>query len=178
VTIGARPFCLIGIYYTTKDEWGVWISPPSAPSGIINKKAENNLKFEAMKGYINNIEQLTKDNDNFRKVLYTARYSQLVLMSLLPKEEIGEEVHGLDQFLRIESGTGKAVLDGIEHNIFDGSAVVVPAGTRHNIINTSPTESMKLYTVYSPPDHEDAITHKTKADAIAEDKPFNGKTTE
>ncbi len=131
-----------------------------------------------MKGYIENIEQLTKENGNFRKVLYTARYSQLVLMSLLPKEEIGEEVHGLDQFLLIESGTGKAVLDGVEHAIADGFAIVVPAGTRHNIINTSATDPMKLYTVYSPPDHEDAIIHPTKADAVANDKPFNGKTTE
>jgi len=99
-------------------------------------------------------------------------------MSLLPMEEIGEEVHGLDQFLRIESGTGKAVLDGVEHAIADGSAVVVPAGTRHNIINTSATDPMKLYTVYSPPDHIDGVIHATKADAIANDKPFNGKTTE
>ncbi len=131
-----------------------------------------------MKGYVENIEQLAKENSNFRKVLYTARYSQLVLMSLLPGEEIGEEVHGLDQFLRIESGTGKAVLDGVEHPIADGSAIVVPAGTRHNIINTSTTDPMKLYTVYSPPDHVDGVIHPTKADAIASDKPFNGKTTE
>jgi mannose-6-phosphate isomerase-like protein (cupin superfamily) len=131
-----------------------------------------------MKGYVDNIEQLAKENNNFRKVLYTARYSQLVLMSLLPMEEIGEEVHGLDQFLRIESGTGKAVLDGVEHAIADGFAIVVPAGTRHNIINTSATDPMKLYTVYSPPDHIDGVIHTTKADAIANDKPFNGKITE
>lgn len=131
-----------------------------------------------MKGYVENIEQLTKENGNFRKVLYTAHYSQLVLMSLLPMEEIGEEVHGLDQFLRIESGTGKAVLDGVEHPIADGFAIVVPAGTRHNIINTSATDPMKLYTVYSPPDHMDGAIHPTKADATASDKPFNGKTTE
>jgi len=131
-----------------------------------------------MKGYVENIEELTKENSNFRKVLYTAHYSQLVLMSLLPMEEIGEEVHGLDQFLRIESGTGKAVLDGVEHPISDGFAVVVPAGTRHNIINTSATDPMKLYTLYSPPDHVDGVIHPTKADAIASDKPFDGKTTE
>lgn len=131
-----------------------------------------------MKGYVENIERLAKENNNFRKVLYTAHYSQIVLMSLLPGEEIGEEVHGLDQFLRIESGTGKAVLDGVEHLIADGSAIVVPAGTRHNIINTSTADPMKLYTVYAPPDHEDAVIHATKADAIANDKPFNGKTTE
>ena len=131
-----------------------------------------------MKGYVDNIDQLTNENSNFRKVLYTARYSQLVLMSLLPNEEIGEEVHGLDQFLRIESGTGKAVLDGVEHPIEGGFAVIVPAGTRHNIINTSATEPMKLYTLYSPPDHVDGAIHPTKADAIANDQPFNGKTTE
>jgi mannose-6-phosphate isomerase-like protein (cupin superfamily) len=131
-----------------------------------------------MKGYVENIEQLSKENNNFRKVLYTAHYSQLVLMSLLPGEEIGAEVHGLDQFLRVESGTGKAVLDGVEHPIADGSAIVVPAGTRHNIINTSATDPMKLYTVYSIPDHEDGLIHVTKADAIANDKPYNGKTTE
>ena len=131
-----------------------------------------------MKGYVDNIEQLAKENSNFRKVLYTAHYSQLVLMSLLPMEEIGEEVHGLDQFLRIESGTGKAVLDGVEHMIADGFAIVVPAGTRHNIINTSATEPMKLYTLYSPPDHIGRRHPPTKADAIANDKPFNGKTTE
>jgi mannose-6-phosphate isomerase-like protein (cupin superfamily) len=131
-----------------------------------------------MKGYIDNIEQLAKENNNFRKVLYTAHYSQLVLMSLLPMEEIGAETHGLDQFFRVESGTGKAVLDGVEHPIADGSAVVIPAGTLHNIINTSATDPMKLYTLYSPPDHEDALIHPTKAVAIASDKPFNGKTTE
>jgi mannose-6-phosphate isomerase-like protein (cupin superfamily) len=131
-----------------------------------------------MKGYVENIEQLAKENSNFRKVLYTARYSQLVLMSLLPGEEIGAETHGLDQFFRVESGTGKAILDGIEHPITDGFVVVIPAGTLHNIVNTSTTEPMKLYTLYSPPDHEDALIHPTKADAIASDKPFNGKTTE
>jgi len=131
-----------------------------------------------MKGYITNIEKEALGNDYFRKVLYTAHYSQLVLMSLLPEEEIGEEVHGLDQFLRVESGTGKAVLDGVEHPIADGSAIVVPAGTRHNIINTSATDPMKLYTLYSPPDHEEALIHPTKADAMKGDKPFNGKTTE
>ncbi len=131
-----------------------------------------------MKGFVDNIEELSQQNSNFRRVLYTAHYSQLVLMSLLPTEEIGEEVHGLDQFLRIESGTGKAVLDGVEHPISDGSAIVVPAGTRHNIVNTSTIEPMKLYTLYSPPDHEDGVIHPKRADSIATDKPFNGKTTE
>lgn len=131
-----------------------------------------------MKGYIDNLEKLAEENSNFRKVLYTAHYSQLVLMSLLPGEEIGEEVHGLDQFFRIETGTGKAVLDGVETEISDGYAVLVPAGTRHNIINTSNIAPLRLYTLYSPPDHEDGIIHETRADAIANDKPFHGKTTE
>ena len=144
----------------------------------IIKKRPPKKDIENMKGYVENIEQLTKRNGNFRTVLYTAHYSQLVVMSLLPTEEIGEEVHGLDQFLRIESGNGKAVLDGMEHPVSDGFAIVVPAGTRHNIINTSATDPMKLYTVYSPPDHIDGTIHSTKADAMASDKPFNGKTTE
>jgi mannose-6-phosphate isomerase-like protein (cupin superfamily) len=132
-----------------------------------------------MKGYVDNIEKSTLENTNFRKVLYTAKNSQLVFMSLMPGEEIGEEVHTLDQFLRIEKGLGKAILDGIEHEISDGSAVVVPAGTRHNIINTSPDAELKLYTIYSPPEHRDGTVHATKADAIADTADhFDGKTTE
>ena len=132
-----------------------------------------------MKGYVINIEGESKSNANFRKVLYTAKHSQLVLMSLLPNEEIGSEVHTLDQFLRIETGTGVAILDGVEHSIGDGSAIVVPAGTEHNIKNTSPDKAMKLYTVYSPPEHKDATIHATKADAIADKNDhFDGKTTE
>lgn len=128
-------------------------------------------------GYITNIEKDTLENENFRKVLYTAKNSQLVLMSLLPGEEIGEEVHELDQFLRIESGTGQAILDGETEDIEDGSAIVVPQGTKHNIINTG-DEPMKLYTVYSPPNHMDGTIHKTKADAEANEERFDGITTE
>src|SRR3989344_4116259 len=106
-----------------------------------------------MKGYITNIEKDSLENENFRRVLYTAKNSQLVLMSLEPKDEIGEEVHHLDQFIRVEKGSGLAVLDGVEHEIADCSAVVVPAGAKHNIINTSETEKKKLYTPYSPPEH-------------------------
>ncbi len=131
-----------------------------------------------MKGYVANIETLTKENGNFRKVLYTAKNSQLVVMSLKPGEDIGEEVHGLDQFLRIESGEGKAVLDGTEHAIGDGSAIVVPAGTRHNIINASKDKELKLYTVYSPPNHKDGIVHPAKAQAEADEEHFDGKTSE
>lgn len=132
-----------------------------------------------MTGYVSNIEQDSLANDNFRKVLYTAPHSQLVLMSLLPGEEIGEEVHQLDQFFRIESGSGKAVLDGVEHLISDGFAVVVPHGSRHNIINTSEQELLKLYTIYSPADHRDGVVHKTKTEALADTSDqFDGKTSE
>ncbi len=132
-----------------------------------------------MKGFVDNIEKLSLENENFRKVLYTAKNSQLVVMSLLPGEEIGMEVHHLDQFIRVESGQGKAILDGVEHDISDGFAVVVPAGTNHNIINTSQAEKMKLYTVYSPPNHKDGKIHVTKADAEADEgEHFEGVTTE
>jgi len=132
-----------------------------------------------MNGYVVKLEQETLANTNFRRVLYTAKFSQLVLMSLKPGEEIGEEIHELDQFLRIDKGTGKAVLNGIEHPLADGDAVVVPAGTKHNIINTSQTDDMKLYTVYSPPEHTDKIVHATKADAVADTTDhFDGKTSE
>src|SRR3989344_3746704 len=112
-----------------------------------------------MKGYITNIEKDARENKNFRTVLYTAKNSQLVLMSIRPQEEIGEETHNLDQFIRVEAGEGLAVLDGIEHHIADGSAVVIPAGTKHNIINTSGDTEMKLYTLYSPPEHRDGTVH-------------------
>lgn len=131
-----------------------------------------------MKGYVANIEKLTLENENFRQVLYTAKNSQLVLMSIAHGEDIGEEVHTLDQFIRCEKGAGKAVLDGVSHDIEDGTAVVIPAGTRHNILNTSPSEPLKLYTIYSPPEHRDGVVHKTKADALAGEEHFNGKTTE
>ncbi len=130
-----------------------------------------------MKGYIVNIEKITEENNNFRKVLYTAKNSQLVVMSLKPNEDIGEEVHDLDQFIRIEEGEGKAILDGVEHLIENGSAVVIPAGTNHNIVNTS-NEEMKLYTVYSPPEHKDGIVHLTKPDTEIGDEHFDGTTTE
>jgi len=131
-----------------------------------------------MKGYVVDIEKVTKENKNFRKVLYTAKNSQLVVMSLRPGEEIGKEVHELDQFIRIEKGKGKAVFDGVEHKIEDDYAIVIPAGARHNIINTSKDKEMKLYTIYSPPEHRDGVVHKTKDDAIADDEHFDGKTTE
>jgi len=131
-----------------------------------------------MKGYVVNIEKASKENAYFRKVLYTAPNSQLVVMSLLPNQDIGEETHTLDQFIRIEDGIGKAVLDGVEHNIESEWAVVIPAGTKHNIINTSPDKEMKLYTIYSPAEHRDGVVHITKEDAVADNEEFDGKTSE
>ncbi|HUD20949.1 MAG TPA: cupin domain-containing protein [Candidatus Saccharimonadales bacterium] len=123
-----------------------------------------------MSGYVVFIERETMENANFRKVLFTAKHSQLVLMSLRPGEEIGAEVHHLDQFIRVESGEGKAILDGEEHVLNDGTAVVVPEGVKHNIINTSTTEPMKLYTVYSPPEHRDGVVHETKEAALKDEQ--------
>ncbi len=134
--------------------------------------------LQIMKGYITNIEERAISNNYFREVLYTDTHLQLVVMCLKPLEDIGEEVHQLDQFIRIEKGEGKAVLNGVEHSVQDGSVIVIPEGTRHNIINTSGTEAMKLYTLYAPPDHKDGLVHKTKADAMASDAPFDGITSE
>lgn len=120
-----------------------------------------------MAGYVVNIEEQSLQNENFRTVLFTAPHSQLVVMSLLPTEDIGEEVHSVDQFIRIEEGEGKTVLDGEETDIKSGFAVVIPAGTKHNIINTSIDKKMKIYTVYSPAQHKDGTIHVTKAEAIA-----------
>ena len=132
---------------------------------------------EQMKGYVTNIEKATKENNDFRRVLYTAKHSQLVLMSLKPGEEIGEEVHHLDQFLRFETGSGVAILNGVKHTIDAEFAVVVPAGVRHNVINTG-REPPKLYSIYSPPEHLDGTIHKTKKDAESHEEHFDGKTTE
>ncbi|MEK7129118.1 MAG: cupin domain-containing protein [Patescibacteria group bacterium] len=132
-----------------------------------------------MKGFVSNIEKLSLENENFRKVLYTAKNSQLVVMSLKPGEDIGEEVHELDQFIRCEAGQARAVLNGVSHEISDGFVVVVPAGAKHNIINTSSDKELKLYTLYSPPNHKDGTVHATKLDAMSdESEHFDGKTTE
>jgi len=121
-----------------------------------------------MKGFVANIEEETESNEYFRKVLFTAPNSQLVVMSLNPKEDIGEEVHEVDQFIRVEEGKGKAILDGEEHPLEDDWAIVIPAGTKHNIINTG-SGKMKLYTIYSPAEHPDRTIHKTKAEAMTEE---------
>lgn len=132
-----------------------------------------------MKGFVSNIEKDTLDNTNFRKVLYTSGHSQLVLMNLKPNEEIGMEVHPKnDQFFRFEKGQGKCIIDGNEHEIKDGVAVVVPAGSQHNIINTSNTEDLKLYTIYSPAHHKDGIIRSTKKEATDNEAEFDGVTSE
>lgn len=132
-----------------------------------------------MKGYKANLEQLTMANDNFRQVLYTAKDCQLVLMALLPGEEIGLEAHKEgDQFFRFESGEGKVVIDETEYQVAAGDTVIVPVGARHNVTNTSETESLKLYTIYAPPHHKDGIVRKTRAEAEADAPEFDGVTTE
>ena len=119
-----------------------------------------------MKAFVKNIEEATLENENFRKVLYTSKHGQVVVMSLLPKEEIGLEVHETtDQFFRVEKGDGKVIIDGEESYIHDGFVVVVPAGAHHNVINTSDDSELKLYTIYMPPHHKDGVIHKTKAEA-------------
>lgn len=132
-----------------------------------------------MKGFNANIEKETIENGNFRRVLYTGKHSQLVLMSLKPGEEIGMEVHEEnDQFFRIEEGEGQCVIDGNEYELSDGSSIVVPAGAQHNVINTSGGEDLKLYTIYSPAHHKDGIVRKTKQEAEENEAEFDGKTTE
>lgn len=130
-----------------------------------------------MKGFVQDIGDLAVTNGEFRRVLYTANHCQLVVMSLEPKEEIGAEVHKLDQFFRVEKGTGEAVLDGVRTAICDGFGVVVPAGTNHNIINTG-TVPLKLYTLYAPPNHRDGVVHHGRDDAEADNEQFDGRTTE
>lgn len=131
------------------------------------------------KGYKDNIEKLTTDNTDFRHVLYTGEHCQLVLMALQPGEEIGAEVHAdNDQFFRFESGTGKVIINDTEYTVADGDAVIVPAGAHHNVINTSTTDVLKLYTIYSPAHHKDGVMRATKAMAEADGPEFDGVTTE
>jgi len=130
-----------------------------------------------VKGYVQDLERLTVKNNDFRRVLYTAKNCQLVLMSLKPKEEIGMEVHKLDQFFRVEEGSGEAVLNNVPTAIRAGFGIIVPAGTYHNIINTG-SIPMKLYTIYSPPNHRDGVIHKDRAEAVKDNEHFDGKTTE
>jgi len=132
-----------------------------------------------VKGYATAIEEETLKNSDFRRVLYTGKFSQLVLMNLRPMEEIGIETHSdRDQFFRFEEGEGKVVIDGIEHNVKDGDAVIVPAGAEHNVVNTSEKLEFKLYTIYSPPEHQDKVVRHTKADAEASPEEYDGIPTE
>lgn len=139
----------------------------------------SNKISNGVKGFNTNIEKETLENNNFRKVLYTSKHSQLVLMSIAPNSEIGLEIHNEnDQFFRFESGQGKVVIDGNEYKVSDGSAVVVPAGSQHNVINLSDSEDLKLYTIYSPAHHKDGIVRSTKEEAEANEEDFDGQTTE
>ena len=132
-----------------------------------------------MKGFKGNIEDQTLANKDFRKVLYTGTHLQLVLMSLRPGEEIGAEIHAThDQFFRFESGTGKCFIDENEYTIKEGDAIIIPAGAKHNVTNTSLTRPLKMYTIYSPPNHKDGVERFTKADAELLKEAFDGKTTE
>jgi mannose-6-phosphate isomerase-like protein (cupin superfamily) len=132
-----------------------------------------------MKGFKDGIEKLTLENENFRKVLYTASHSQLVLMNLVASEEIGMEVHqDNDQFFRFEKGVGKVLIDGNEYDVTDGDAVVVPAGAQHNVINASDAEPLKLYTIYSPAHHKDGVVRATKAEAQADSPEYDGQNSE
>lgn len=151
------------------------------PLNIAEKKTDKVIEKTGnkKKGYFIDIEKATLGNRNFRKILYTGKYSQLALMSLKPGEEIGVEVHpDTDQFFRFEEGQGKCMINGNEYKVGKGSAVVVPAGAKHNIINTLKTSPLKLYTVYSPPKHKDQIVRATKEEAEANPAEFNGVTTE
>lgn len=131
-----------------------------------------------MQGYADNIEKLTLENTKFRKVLYTATHSQLVLMSLKPGEEIGEEVHEEgDQFFRFERGVGEVVINGIKHSVSDGTAIIVPAGAKHNVTNQGKSD-LKLYTIYTPPHHRDGVVHETRSEAETDNEHFDGTTTE
>lgn len=144
--------------------------------GITGQRSQG--KDLRMDHFLIDIEEATKRNENFREVLFTAPHSQLVLMTLKPGEEIGTETHRLDQFIRVEAGEGTARLNGKDYPLKDGSALVIPAGTEHNIINGAKDRPLKLHTIYSPPEHKDKTTHRTKQDAEADKEDhFDGKTT-
>jgi mannose-6-phosphate isomerase-like protein (cupin superfamily) len=131
-----------------------------------------------MKGFIADIESLTEENTDFRRVLYTGKKMQLVLMALQPGEEVGEEVHeDRDQFFRIEEGEGEVVIDGKRTSVEENHAIIVPAGARHNVINTGDAPLL-LYTLYAPPEHRDGLIQKTKKDAERQEEHFDGKTSE
>ena len=132
-----------------------------------------------MKGFVVSLETEARRNADFRRVLYTGKHSQLVLMSIKPGEEIGMETHSdVDQFFRFEDGEGKVIIDGVEHLVRDGTGVIVPSGAKHNVVNTSKGSELKLYTIYSSPEHQNEVIRHTKADALAKEEHFDGKTSE
>jgi mannose-6-phosphate isomerase-like protein (cupin superfamily) len=142
------------------------------------KLNENREVKEMKKGFAANLEEETRKNTDFRRVLYTGKYSQLVLMCLRPMEDIGEETHDdVDQFFRFEEGEGVVVIDGVKNMVKDGSGVIVPSGAKHNVVNTS-TKNLKLYTIYSPPEHQDKVVRKIKQEALAREEHYDGKPTE
>jgi mannose-6-phosphate isomerase-like protein (cupin superfamily) len=158
--------------------------PRRAPDTFKQGELPNSLRRFTMakktkKGFVGKIEKDTIKNADFRRVLYTGKYSQLVLMSLKPGEEIGEEVHDdVDQFFRFEDGKGLVVIDDVENEVKDGMAVVVPSGAKHNVINTSKKNDLKLYTIYSPPEHQDGVVRHTKQEAMDNEEHYDGKPTE
>jgi mannose-6-phosphate isomerase-like protein (cupin superfamily) len=160
----------------------VWLSraaglPVGTPSATWSPEISSG-KESSMDHFVTDIEEATVKNEDFRRVLYTAPNSQLVVMTLKPGEEIGAETHDLDQFIRVEAGRGTAYLNGKEYPVHDGSALVIPSGTKHNVINTGQDEALKLYTLYSPPEHKDGTVHRTKQEAEADrEDHFDGKTT-
>jgi mannose-6-phosphate isomerase-like protein (cupin superfamily) len=132
-----------------------------------------------VKGFVTPLEKETRKNGDFRRVLYTGKHSQLVLMTLKPGEEIGMETHkDVDQFFRFEGGEGKVIIDGVEHRVKDGDGVIVPAGAKHNVVSISKQAELKLYTIYSPPEHIDKVVRHTKAEALASPEEFDGRATE
>ncbi len=164
----------------------VWLSrasgmPVIAPSATCSPETQREPslgKEPSMSYFLADIEEATRKNEDFRRVLYTTSNSQLVLMSLRPGEEIGAETHELDQFIRVEAGRGTAYLNGRDVPIQDGSALVIPAGTKHNVVNNGKDDALKLYTLYSPPEHKDGVVHRTKEEAEADrDDHFDGRTT-
>jgi mannose-6-phosphate isomerase-like protein (cupin superfamily) len=141
--------------------------------------ASRSIAVSKMKGLAIVLEKETRKNTDFRRVVYTGKHSQLVLMSLKPGEEIGEETHmDVDQFFRFEGGEGKVIIDGVEHRVKDGHGIIVPAGAKHNVVNTSKRIHLKLYTIYSPPEHQDGVIRATKKEALLREEHFDGRTTE
>ena len=164
---------ILGACNTKPKEQAMLDDPGSTSEGNVTIKNTN------MKGFNTNIEKDALESNNFRKVLYTGAHMQLVLMSLKPGEEIGEETHlKSDQFFRFESGTGKCIVNGTEYEVKAGDVVLVPSGSKHNVINTDPTNDLKLYTIYAAPNHKDGIVRATKEEAEKNEAKFDGKTTE